>query len=129
VLEGGLVLFPLLLVLFLILLQSLSAVPRSFEILFYLVGSIGGFLIGAEFPLAVKIHPQTKMALGRSVGLLNASDLAGGWFGGLVGGIVFIPVLGLKTSCFFLASLKLSALLFFLLHSKGLPAPRVEEQG
>ncbi len=56
--------------------------------------------------------------LGETAGLLYAADLLGGFFGGLSGGILLLPILGLKETCFIMAMLKISSGLLFLLFLK-----------
>jgi spermidine synthase len=57
--------------------------------------------------------------LGETAGLLYAADLLGGFFGGLSGGILLLPILGLKETCFIMAMLKISSGLLFLLFMRS----------
>jgi spermidine synthase len=50
--------------------------------------------------------------------LLYGADLLGGFFGGLFGGVLLLPILGLKESCFIMATIKISSGLLFLLFIK-----------
>ena len=79
---------------------------------------LSGMFTGIQFPLAVKIYldnPSRKGKLGQTAGLLYGADLFGGFFGGLLGGVFLLPLLGLKETCFIMAMLKISSgLLFFL---------------
>ena len=121
ILETGLVIFSgLLLVLFLevIPLFKTREIPSAFEFVFYITGFAGGFLIGAEFPLAVKIHLGTGTVFSRSVGFLNAADLAGGWLGGIFGGIILIPVLGIGGTSILLIVIKLTAIAVYFMYSR-----------
>ncbi len=70
-----------------------------------------GVLIGMEFPLASKIALKSSPSVGGTVGLLYGADLFGGWAGGLVGGAVLLPVLGLLETCLVVAVLKIASLL------------------
>jgi spermidine synthase len=86
---------------------------------------ISGVLAGAEFPLATMSHtahilpgPQRDISLGPSVGILYGADLMGGWIGGLTGGFLLLPVLGLPGSCLLLAGLKAGSLLLLLTSHK-----------
>jgi spermidine synthase len=82
---------------------------------------LSGMSIGLQFPLANKIYlsfrPEKRM-IGETAGLLYAADLLGGFFGGLSGGILLLPILGLKETCFIMAMLKISSGLLFLLFLK-----------
>jgi len=79
---------------------------------------LSGMSIGFQFPLANKIYLRScigKGLFGETAGLLYGADLLGGFFGGLSGGILLLPILGLKETCLIMAMLKISsALLFFL---------------
>jgi spermidine synthase len=79
---------------------------------------LSGMFTGIQFPLAVKIfldNPSRKGKLGQTAGLLYGADLFGGFFGGLLGGVFLLPLLGLKETCFMMALIKISSgLLFFL---------------
>jgi spermidine synthase len=79
---------------------------------------LSGMAIGLQFPLANKIYLSSykgKGKLGQTAGLLYGADLLGGFFGGLSGGILLLPILGLKETCFIMAMLKASSgLLLFL---------------
>jgi spermidine synthase len=80
-----------------------------------------GVFIGLQFPLATKIylnHVSSKGTIGHTAGLLYGADLFGGFFGGLLGGVFFLPVLGLKDTCFMMAIIKLSSGFLFLLFIK-----------
>ena len=80
-----------------------------------------GLLTGMEFPLANRIYLKRvdhfnfgSSHVGKTVGLLYGLDLLGGWIGGLVGGFLFIPLLGMINGCLALAFLKISSLLLLL---------------
>jgi len=82
---------------------------------------LSGMFIGFQFPLANKIYLSSrpgKGRLGQTAGLLYGADLFGGFFGGLSGGILLLPILGLKESCFMMAMIKISSGLLFLLFTK-----------
>jgi spermidine synthase len=82
---------------------------------------LSGMFIGFQFPLANKIylrsHPE-KEGLAQTAGLLYGADLFGGFFGGLSGGILLLPVVGLKETCYIMAMLKISSGILFLLFMK-----------
>jgi spermidine synthase len=71
--------------------------------LFLIMSFFSGAWIGLQFPLASKIYlalPGKGGTLGHTAGLLYGADLLGGFLGGLFGGILLLPLLGLKESCF-----------------------------
>ena len=80
-----------------------------------------GVLVGLQFPLATKIYLGTSSKTGKfgqTAGLLYGADLLGGFFGGLLGGVLFLPILGLKESCFMMAIIKGSSLILVILFIK-----------
>ena len=81
----------------------------AFRMLFLVVAFTGGFLIGAQFPLANKIYLETSSSLSRTAGLLYAADLLGGWLGGIFGAVVLLPVLGLAGTGVTVAVFKLTS--------------------
>ncbi len=79
---------------------------------------ISGLLIGLEFPLATKMYLEDKRQVGFTSGLLYFSDLIGGWLAGVVGAVVFLPILGLFNTCMVIIFLKLSSLLLLIFFGK-----------
>lgn len=63
--------------------------------LFLGLSVIGGLLTGAQFPWANKLYLANRADVSQTAGLLYASDLLGGWVGGILGAVVLLPVLGL----------------------------------
>lgn len=74
-----------------VLLQRPLPAP-VFPVLALLAGGWGG----AVFPLALQAE---RGDVGRAVGRLYGADLAGGCLGALLGGTVFIPLLGIPQTC------------------------------
>ena len=88
---------------------------------FLLMSFLCGVLVGFQFPLATKIYLKAHSEganVGHAAGLLYGADLLGGFFGGLLGGVLLLPILGLKISCFTMAILKMSSLALFLIFLK-----------
>ena len=88
---------------------------------FLVMSFLSGAWIGLQFPLATKIYlgaPEKGEMLGHTAGLLYGADLLGGFLGGLFGGILLLPILGLKQSCFMMAMIKISSGILFLLSMK-----------
>jgi spermidine synthase len=80
-----------------------------FSLLFLVISFISGLLIGSQFPLANKLYLGNSTSLTKTAGLLYASDLLGGWFGGIIGAVVLLPVLGLVGTCITVGLLKLTS--------------------
>lgn len=78
------------------------------QILFLVISFISGVLIGAQFPLASKIYLKDDSEISKTAGVLYSADLLGGWLGGIAGGVVLLPVLGLLGSCMVVVLLKLT---------------------
>ena len=89
------------------------------QAVFLLLSFLSGLLVGAEFPLANKIYLKASPNLSGTAGLLYGSDLFGGWVGGILGGVVLLPVLGLVGICMVVVMLKASSLII-LATSRGL---------
>jgi len=119
--EGGIILFSLLLPFIFLIPSHHLEKPAVYVILygfFFVMSFLGGTSIGLQFPLASKIYlslPARRQSVARTAGLLYGADLLGGFFGGLFGGVILLPILGLKESCFMIAMIKASSGLLFLL--------------
>ena len=80
-----------------------------FKVLFLTASFASGFLTGSQFPLANELFLEKSQSLSQTAGWLYAADLLGGWFGGIVGAVVFLPVLGLAGTCVAVGLLKLAS--------------------
>ncbi len=78
-----------------------------FKILFLAISFVSGFLTGSQFPLANHLYLNKSKSLSKTAGLLYAADLLGGWFGGIMGAVLLLPVLGLTGTCITVALVKL----------------------
>jgi spermidine synthase len=90
------------------------------KIIFLLLSFLSGLLVGVEFPLANKIYLKSHPNLSKTAGLLYGSDLFGGWIGGITGGVVLLPVLGLFETCMVAVILKISSLLILVTSKRSL---------
>ena len=123
-LEGGIILFSLLLpFVFLIPSHHLekTAVYLLLYGIFFMMSFLAGASIGLQFPLASKIYlslPTRGASVTRTAAVLYGADLLGGFFGGLFGGVLLLPILGLKETCFMMAMIKASSGFLFLLFTK-----------
>ncbi len=107
--EGSIVIFAILLAFLFALFGGTESAAYPFVYpLFLLLLIIAGFLTGMEFPLAVRLHARNRgiSTLEQSTGLIYGLDLAGGFFGGLLGGALLIPLLGFVNCCILVAVLK-----------------------
>ncbi len=76
---------------------------------------IPGVLVGTEFALSSRIFLQNNQRIGQTVGLLYSADLSGTWLAGIIGGVIFLPVLGFFYTCLLTVMLKLSSLLILII--------------
>lgn len=102
-------------------LPQTEALTKS---VFLAASLISGLTVGTQFPLANNLFlsrgtPNST----ESASALYASDLLGGWFSGMIAGVVMIPVMGLLWSCVVIASLKAVSLLLLGLSLKIAPRP------
>ena len=116
--ELGIILFSLLLpMVFLVSAPLQRSATGLFETLFWVTSLVSGVLMGLQFPLAMKIYLHALPAeatIGQAAGLIYGVDLLGGFVGGLFGGILLLPILGLRLTCFLMAAIKISSFLLFL---------------
>ncbi len=86
-------------------------------------------LLGATFPVALRIYTTNVAQVGRRTGNIYAANTLGAVLGSLAGGLVLIPLLGAMTSLVFVAALFLAigVWLAFVAPAEGRPdlRPRV----
>jgi len=80
-----------------------------FKSLFLVLSFISGLFIGSQFPLANKLYLRDDTSVSKTAGTLYSVDLLGGWFGGVLGAVVLLPVLGLVGTCITVGMLKLAS--------------------
>ncbi|MBN2121345.1 MAG: spermine synthase [Candidatus Omnitrophica bacterium] len=127
-LESAIVIFSLCLPFVFLILHPFLEMKGAYlltKLIFLSLCLIAGFLIGGEFPLANKIYSGPKSdSSGATAGFLYSADLLGGFTGGILGAIVFLPILGFKNTFLILVIIKLSSLAILLI-SKNTYASRL----
>jgi spermidine synthase len=101
--------------------------PFTVHAVFFFLLACAGFLTGMEFPLANHVYREQRLAgsggSSRSVestaGVLYGLDLFGAWIGGIAGGLVILPVLGLVDGCLILGALKASSTILLCVPTLG----------
>jgi len=116
--EAGMILLAILLLLVFSLLKVSSLYsPALMHLLFIVLLFISGVATGAEFPLANALYLENN-TVGRTVGIIYGADLIGGWIGGIAGGFILLPILGLLQGCILIAMLKAASLLLLICRRK-----------
>ncbi|MBU1853750.1 MAG: fused MFS/spermidine synthase [Candidatus Omnitrophica bacterium] len=90
-------------------------IGNSLQVSFAMLPTIAGFIGGFQFPLANKICLKDSQDVGRTTGLLYGIDIFGACIGGLLVGVILIPVIGIIETCIFLSIL--NTLILILLTS------------
>jgi len=88
------------------------------RVVFLLLSFGSGLLVGAQFPLANKEYLKISPNLSGTAGLLYSADLWGGWLGGILGGVVLLPVLGLMETSIVVIMFKISSLVLLIVALK-----------
>lgn len=93
-----------------ILLQDRNFIQSTIP--FYILLILSGFLLGIQLPLAGNILLKTGKKIGGTAGTLYAADLCGGIGAGILGGIYFLPILGILKTLIVIILLKCMGLIF-----------------
>jgi spermidine synthase len=94
------------------------SIPTVVEILFMLLVGIAGILTGIEFPLASAAYLCSQGKLGKTAGMIDSADHIGAFCGSILVGILFVPLLGITISCYFVSVLNLSSVVFLFFATK-----------
>ncbi len=86
-----------------------SIAAAIFIVSFFLTG----LLTGCQFPLASALCVGNNATAGSIAGFVYFFDLIGGWFAGILGGVVLLPLLGVFNSCIAIVILKAGSLILF----------------
>ncbi|MEW6354898.1 MAG: hypothetical protein AB1696_01115 [Planctomycetota bacterium] len=70
---------------------------------FMVLLAIGGSLTGLTFPLASGVFFEHSRHTGVTAGLVHGADHGGACAGAFLSGTIFVPILGLAESCYFVA--------------------------
>ena len=120
--QAWMALYPLILAPALIIIAKINQLsPVSGNILqaaFVILPIVAGFIGGIQFPLANKVWLKDSKDIGKTTGLLYGIDLLGSCFGGLVTGMLLIPLLGIIQTCILLAAINI---FIFILISNSRP--------
>jgi len=110
--EISIIVFSVILSSIFLMVDFISNIPFIFLILSF----FSGLLMGLEFPLANSIYlsSQKKSNLSCAAGLLYGSDLFGGWLGGILGGVVLLPIIGLSGTGVVVFMFKMSSFIIFI---------------
>ncbi len=120
--EATIISFTLVLPLLFLMVHPLLESPLAFDlfrVLFLVLSLIAGMLVGMQYPLANSLLLRGRKGVSRTGGMLYASDLLGGWMGGVAGGVVLLPVMGVTGTCLTVALLKLSSFLIIAAEPEG----------
>jgi len=98
--------------------QASPAAGNMLQIAFLIMPALCGFIGGFQFPLANKIWLKDSKDVGKTTGLLYGIDLIGSCVGGLMIGVIFIPLLGIIQTCVLLSVINI---FIFILISNARP--------
>jgi spermidine synthase len=112
ILEGLLTVFPVFMIMLFFVFKDIGQ-DFSYSAVFS-TAFLSGFLIGAEFPLAGRIHANIRQEQKiTTAGSLYGADLSGGFLGSISGSVILFPVIGIFQTCVAIMLLKLISFVFF----------------
>lgn len=89
-----------------------------------LIMAVPTLLMGAAFPLALRLYTTTLTAIGKKIGTVYASNTVGAILGSFVAGFVLIPFLGLRNALILVTGVSVfTGMLLFFTH-RPWPASR-----
>ena len=98
--------------------ERASHIGNMLQPVFAILPVIAGFIGGFQFPLANKIWLKDSRDIAKTTGLLYGVDLLGSCAGGLITGILLIPLLGIIQTCILLSVINI---FIFILISNSRP--------
>ncbi|HQM53188.1 MAG: hypothetical protein GXY35_06190 [Chlamydiae bacterium] len=85
------------------IVRLVSPLPAGSEWVFFALVWGSGALTGAAFPLAAAVCVRRAADTGRAAARVNGFDNLGACLGAFLAGVVFVPLLGLVSTCLLLA--------------------------
>ncbi|MFA5794030.1 MAG: spermine synthase [Candidatus Brocadiia bacterium] len=114
----AMIIIEIMLIIFSIVLPRLQDVQNGVagQAIFLLCAGMVGIVIGAEFPLAIRLYSGRAKEGNSSgaAGLLYGADLLGGWLGGMVGGVVLLPVIGFINTIMVIVVIKVGSIIVLI---------------
>lgn len=83
----------------------------------FLVMLVPTILMGATFPIIIKIYTKNLKKLGLNIGTLYCFNTIGGVFGSFIAGFILMPIIGTQASIYFIAFLNILLGIIFLFQS------------
>jgi len=115
--QAWLLIYPIILAASLLIISKINQVKpgigNMLQPAFIILPILAGFIGGFQFPLANKIWLKDSEDIGKTTGLLYGIDLLGSCAGGIIIGIILIPILGIIQACIFLSAV--NAFIFILI--------------
>jgi len=112
-------LYPLILPLVFTYIAARPEVAKSMEASFAMLPIIAGFIGGVQFPLANKICLEESKDVGKTTGFLYGLDLFGASIGGILVGLLLVPIIGIVGTCMLLCII--NTLVLILLSTAKVP--------
>ncbi len=90
------------------IVRAVTPLPAHSEYAFLALVWLTGVLTGAAFPLAAKVYLRRPAKASGAAARVNGFDNLGACAGALLSGVVFVPLLGLVSTCVILCVLDVS---------------------